>query len=403
MATRQPQNSRFARLHKLVTPSTARGKTSGYWWVTNYAAPYRRPVWEYIAEQATLTVALLENEAASSLHSQNRGSEWRMGEPSSVGYRLVEWPTRRLVRGETVLYVSTGAVGNAEPPEAILIGGWESPAYWQILLKAKLRGWRTVGFYESTLRTNRFTKGPVAWARGLFFRSLDAVVVPGVAARHAVERMGVHPARVFEGFNAVDVETIHERTKSLRHENNRHHDADMASGHRYLFIGQLIGRKNADGLLRAFGLMSGLRDSLTIAGGGPELESLRALALALGLEARVRFVGPIAYEEVPALLAAHDTLVLPSHEEVWGLVANEALAGGLHCVVTDVSGVADSVRGMDGVYVTDTSSKSLASGMRLSKQEWTGPIECPKILQFTPERLAKVFLDALGPRSEKSS
>jgi glycogen synthase len=91
---------------------------------------------------------------------------------------------------------------------------------------------------------------------------------------------------------------------------------------------------------------------------------------------------------------AHSVLVLPSYEEVWGLVVNEALACGLHVVVSLVCGVAPTVAGMRGVWLCDTSQAALAHAIRLSCAAWSGPINQPEILQHTPQAFAETFLEA---------
>jgi glycosyltransferase involved in cell wall biosynthesis len=50
-------------------------------------------------------------------------------------------------------------------------------------------------------------------------------------------------------------------------------------------------------------------------------------ARALGL--RARFLGELAYGDLPSLYAAADVFVTRAEREPWGLVVNEALAAGL--------------------------------------------------------------------------
>jgi hypothetical protein len=102
--------------------------------------------------------------------------------------------------------------------DAVLIGGWEAPAYWQVLALSKLRRVRSVAFYESTPESHRFDRGPIARARQIFFNNVDAVVVPGVAAHNGLVDMGVPRERIHTGFNAVDVRHFHEAATQHRQE-----------------------------------------------------------------------------------------------------------------------------------------------------------------------------------------
>jgi len=69
-------------------------------------------------------------------------------------------------------------------------------------------------------------------------------------------------------------------------------------------------------------------------------------------------VGPWLHDvdpaDVPALIAAHDVVLVPSVAEPFGLVAVEAIASGRWVVASDVGGLRDIVRdGMNGTLVTD--------------------------------------------------
>jgi L-malate glycosyltransferase len=77
------------------------------------------------------------------------------------------------------------------------------------------------------------------------------------------------------------------------------------------------------------------------------LARLGRLVAQLGLQDRVRFLGP--REDVPTVLAALDVLLMPSWEEPFGLVMVEAMAVGTPVVATSVGGppevIADGVSG----------------------------------------------------------
>jgi len=374
-------------------PTTATFRRVSILWVTNTASPYRRPVWDELAKVGALKVALLENDRRLGRIGR-RGADWGT---QGLGARL--WAhevlkTWRLARGETEIFIASPlqVARSLRSTDSILIGGWESPAYWQVLVMSKILGRRTVGFYESTRFSSRFSRGPISYARARFFRSLDAVVVPGPAALEAVQAMGIPRKKIFVGFNAIDVERFNSEARRTR-------DAApiaVVEGHKFIYVGQLVERKNVDGLIAAFITMRNENDSLTIIGSGPLLPRLEALVDSLRLSNAIRFVHAVQNNELAPLLATSQTLVLPSHEEVWGLVANEALACGLQVVVTAQSGVAESIREMVGVEVaTDSMAESIAEAMIKSREGWSGWVEHPAILKLTPAVFAATFAAAL--------
>lgn len=379
--------SRARVRHDLGVTKTS-GRRLRLLWIANVASPYRRPVWEALAREVRLVVALLENDVRMRQDGR-RGADWRGAASSS--YRVIRTATARLVRGEEAYYALSAPWRlPVRGADAVLLGGWESPAFWQALLLAKLTDSGTVGFYESTEATNRFRTGPIAAARGFFFRRLDAVVVPGASAAALLASFGVPADRTFIGFNAVDVAAFAVSASDARLSRS----GRAASGHRFVYVGQLIARKNVDGLLRAFAAARAPSDVLTLIGGGEQEQELRAAVAALRLQEAVVFAGSVPNAQLAVALAEQHTLVLPSLREVWGLVVNEALACGLGVVVSESAGVTASVRGMVGVVEVGPTDDSLAAGLTRARAAWTGPIKAPAVLEYTPEAFAAVFAEA---------
>ena len=84
---------------------------------------------------------------------------------------------------------------------------------------------------------------------------------------------------------------------------------------------------------------------LEIAGTGPELERLQALARSLGMEGRVRFLG--AVRNMEGFYRSIDCLVHPPLTEAFGLVAIEAAAQGCPVVASAIDGLPEAVA--DGI------------------------------------------------------
>jgi glycosyltransferase involved in cell wall biosynthesis len=192
--------------------------------------------------------------------------------------------------------------------------------------------------------------------------------------------MGVAPEKIVTLFNPVDVSWFHSFAQS--------HRILQSPGHRFLYVGQLIERKNVAEVLRAFASIKTDDDTITIAGDGALAGELKELTKSLGIEDSVSFAGHKNQEELAALYAASHTFILASTNEVWGLVVNEALASGLHAVVSDKCGAAEFVKDMKGAYICQTDQESIQEAMAVSAKAWSGYIQEPEILQFTPGKFA---------------
>ena len=113
------------------------------------------------------------------------------------------------------------------------------------------------------------------------------------------------------------------------------------SGPVLLTIGHLIARKGQAILIDALADLPGV--TLLIAGDGPDRAALQAQAAALGLVDRVRFLGNVAHDALPALFAAADLFVLPTASEGLANVWVEAVACGVPVVTTDVGGAREII------------------------------------------------------------
>jgi glycosyltransferase involved in cell wall biosynthesis len=127
-----------------------------------------------------------------------------------------------------------------------------------------------------------------------------------------------------------------------------------------LALGRLHANKGFDVLLEALARAPALH--LWIAGAGPEDEALRRRAAALGLGARLRFLG--WRSDVAALLAACDMLVCPSRHEPLGNVVIEAWAHRRPVVAAASQGPSQLIRhGETGLLVPVDDAAALAGAM----------------------------------------
>jgi teichuronic acid biosynthesis glycosyltransferase TuaC len=106
-------------------------------------------------------------------------------------------------------------------------------------------------------------------------------------------------------------------------------------------VGYLIERKGQRLAIEALPAIPGA--TLLIVGQGPARAELEARIAALGLGDRVRMLGPLPHEALPALLAASDAMVLPSSSEGLANVWVEALACGTPVVTADVGGAREVI------------------------------------------------------------
>jgi len=135
---------------------------------------------------------------------------------------------------------------------------------------------------------------------------------------------------------------------------------------RILFSGKLTPIKAPEVLLEAFARVDKPRASLCFVGDGPLRGQLEARARELGLHERVVFAGFRNQRELPAFYDAADVFVLPSRQEPWGLVVNEAMNAGRAIIASDkVGSAADLVRpGENGAIFPVDDVDALAAALK---------------------------------------
>lgn len=110
--------------------------------------------------------------------------------------------------------------------------------------------------------------------------------------------------------------------------------------------GRLERRKGFDVLLDAFAAARPASAHLLIAGDGEDEGALRAQAEALGVSARIHWLG--FRTDLDGVLLGSDVFVLPSRREGMANVMLEAMAADCLVVATDISGVGEALGAREG-------------------------------------------------------
>lgn len=102
-----------------------------------------------------------------------------------------------------------------------------------------------------------------------------------------------------------------------------------------LFVGRLVDIKNISFALRAFILADIVNSAFVIVGDGPEKESLMKIAEG---HSNILFTGRLEGDALYAWYNVAQVFTLPSVQEPFGAVTNEALLGGCYALVSRLAG-----------------------------------------------------------------
>jgi glycosyltransferase involved in cell wall biosynthesis len=172
---------------------------------------------------------------------------------------------------------------------------------------------------------------------------VDHVTIISQAAADRFVREGIVPASLLEVVpNGVDTERYQSVPPGTRERLRQ--SLGLGAEFAWLAVGRFEAAKDYPNMLRAFARVREEQPGavLLLVGRGSLQAGTEALAAALGLEGRVRFVG--TREDVPEFMTVADGYVMSSAWEGMPMVLLEAAAAGLPIVATRVGGNEEVVR-----------------------------------------------------------
>jgi glycosyltransferase involved in cell wall biosynthesis len=215
------------------------------------------------------------------------------------------------------------------------------------ILKADSRGELSGDYFRAGLADAGLTpeSAGVSLAlrvRNVLLRRADAFVAISDELASEFLENGVPPSRIRRIPNGVDTDVF--RPASAEERSVLRRKLGLPSAPVAVYTGRLVSYKGLPSLLRAWRNVPSACLVLVGEGGGDLHaceQELREFVAAEGLQARVRFAGPV--ERVDDWLRAADLYVFPTEDEAFGLALVEAMACGLPCVTTRIGGLRDFV------------------------------------------------------------
>lgn len=161
-----------------------------------------------------------------------------------------------------------------------------------------------------------------------------------------------------------------------------------------LTVGQAIGRKNIDGLVRSVSRVnaSGTPLSLLMVGDGPESKRLDELASQL-LGARWLRLSYVPPAQMASIYRAADFFVLPTLEDAWGLVLNEAILSGIPVIASNRAGASEELLPPSHIFDPEDDSQ-FDDALRQGALGMLSPIDPDVVrpIEWSASRISKTLL-----------
>ncbi|RVT33618.1 glycosyltransferase family 4 protein [Acinetobacter indicus] len=171
----------------------------------------------------------------------------------------------------------------------------------------------------------------------------------------------------------------------------------------FLYLGRLIHLKGVDLLLKAFSRIKNDDWCLIIIGDGSDKKKLVNLSIHLGLDKNILFHPSVSSNDVDEILSATDVFVLPSREDGWGVVLNEAASLGKPMIASDAVGAAWHLieDGKNGYKFKSDNFKDLQSKMEIYTNEEAslldhGAYSLKLFEKYNSDAMANNLINTLG-------
>jgi glycosyltransferase involved in cell wall biosynthesis len=308
--------------------------------ITNMIGPYCTPLFNFIFEKSEfdfIVVALTERE---------KGREWEFnGDKIKFHYQILpgkQWyfcSKNREVASPNHFNKNVFKTLRQYNPDVVLTTGYDAIAYWQAFLYCKFANKKYILWNGTTLLSTHGMKGLRWLLKTIIVRKADKYLAYGSKAKEYLEYFGADSGDINITMNTVDMEYFRDRVFEYRSADNFLKERKKYPKILLLSVCRLVKAKGIDLILQTLAVLNNPDIGFVIVGNGPEKEYLQEFCSKNGLK-NIFFEGFCQQNELPKYYALADIFVLPTLNEVWGLVVNEALASGLYVFCSKYSGAA---------------------------------------------------------------
>jgi glycosyltransferase involved in cell wall biosynthesis len=337
--------------------------------LTSHPIQYQAPLWRALAVdgQIPFEVWFLTDHAVKPTHDREFAKSFAWDQDLLAAYPHRFLPVRegwRMDRFRGIRLVeSWGVLFKRHNITHLWVEGWRFLENWTAVFAARRAGIKVWMRGETNdLKPRRGLKGVL---RRLLLRRLfakvDQFLCIGTANRRFYQSFGISENRLNWAPYSVENQYFHESGRRFSHSRNEIRSQYLIPEEAacFLFCGKFIGKKRPLDLVAAAQLAMSTEPGrplhLLFVGSGMLGEELRRkcrvvydeenpLAGSSSAHPSASFAGFLNQSEIGKAYAAADCLVLPSDTgETWGLVANEAMASGLPCIVSKDCGCAEDL------------------------------------------------------------
>lgn len=355
--------------------------------VSNYPSPYRVDFFNLLGQYVDLTVVFTERPEAQ----KHRSSQWFTEDYS--GFNAIFLNDRVKLLGLTIFKDIFPFLKNNF--DYIIFGGYTSGTQMSAIEYMKCHKIPFTIEADGGLISNESKLK--FFIKTHFISSADSWLSTGKVTTEYFKHYGAQPEKIYEyPFTSLcEKDILADVYKNLEEKRKLRNKLKIEEPKMILFVGQIIHRKGIDILLKAAQKLP--EDIAVVIVGGEPSEEYIALKEQLHLS-HIYFLGFKTKDELGELYQAADIFVMPTREDIWGLVINEAMNFGLPILSTNrcVAALELVENNVNGIIVSVDDPDALSQGIIQlfnSDLQKMGQQSKLKIQQYTLENMVKAHLN----------
>lgn len=301
--------------------------------ITNIRAPYRTLQFEKISELEGIDIELFYTHALKENRKWEIKNTTKFNEKNLKGIKI----------SNRYGYINLGLFKIIKNKDIILLGGYEQPTYILMSLLCRLYkrpyiiifdgiSTNKIGIDDNSIK-NKIKKMVISKSSAIFANGM-------VGKEYFKQNFNISKDNVYNQYLTVDTKLIDYLYKDKVHYRNIIREKYCIEPQKKVLIysGRLVEIKNIEVVIEAISLLPRKSDLVFLITGGGELKE-RLLNIAYEKNVKIIVTDFIDnQEELFKHYFGGDALILPSIDEVWGLVVNEAMAAELPVLVSKICG-----------------------------------------------------------------
>lgn len=294
-------------------------------------------------------------------------------------------------------------IKNIKKYDFVLLYEYSTKSSMKLMLKCIINGVPYFINCDGAIIKPNFLKDKI---KTFFIKRAKACLASGKSAEEYFLRYGAKKENIyFHNFTSLYEKDILNEPIKIERKNELKKDLGIKYKKNYIGVGSFIKRKGFDLIIEAIKDIENKENNqfgFTIIGEGPELEYYKEEIEEYKIS-NIDFIDFKVKDELLKYYDASDVFILPTREDIWGLVVNEAMARGLPVITTDkcVAGLELIDNGINGNIFKSGSVEELykliESYNKKTDEELHkfGKKSIRKIKDYTYENMAKNHINLI--------